>query len=179
MFIPENKNIEEEVAKAMEPFSTDLQVKPWKSYLGTKEIAAMAKHYGVRKASLLKLAPCMEDWNGGMGGVDAKGLFAVHTYNPDAKWDWYEIGGRWNGSLPGNAVGARSLLLSSPKLLRTLLPHDFLTPDGRWHEKSTFHAEDWLGGKWRHKSEAAWLEEFQAALQSYADYCVVGVDRHF
>jgi hypothetical protein len=23
----------------------------------------------------------------------------LSTYNPDSKWDWYEIGGRWNGEL--------------------------------------------------------------------------------
>lgn len=28
------------------------------------------------------------------------------TENPNAKWDWYEIGGRWNGSLP---VGTRTV----------------------------------------------------------------------
>lgn len=25
---------------------------------------------------------------------------AYSTYNPDSKWDWYVIGGRWNGYLP-------------------------------------------------------------------------------
>ena len=23
----------------------------------------------------------------------------ISTYNPDSKWDWYEVGGRWSGSL--------------------------------------------------------------------------------
>ena len=27
---------------------------------------------------------------------------AVSTYNPQAFWDWYEIGGRWSGKLTGN-----------------------------------------------------------------------------
>lgn len=38
-----------------------------------------------------------EDWNNNeyqqIDGVWQK----VSTYNPDSKWDWYEIGGRWSG----------------------------------------------------------------------------------
>lgn len=30
--------------------------------------------------------------------LEEDGLYT--TYNPDSKWDWYVIGGRWNGELP-------------------------------------------------------------------------------
>lgn len=29
--------------------------------------------------------------------VDEVGLFRWSTYNPDSKWDWYSLGGRWRG----------------------------------------------------------------------------------
>lgn len=29
--------------------------------------------------------------------VDDEGLFTWSTYNPDSKWDWYQVGGRWAG----------------------------------------------------------------------------------
>lgn len=29
----------------------------------------------------------------------------ISTYNPDSKWDWYEVGGRWGGSLALKAGG--------------------------------------------------------------------------
>lgn len=29
--------------------------------------------------------------------VDEKGLYHWSTYNPQSKWDWYEVGGRWTG----------------------------------------------------------------------------------
>lgn len=32
------------------------------------------------------------------GNLDEDGNY-VSTYNPDSKWDWYEVGGRWDGSL--------------------------------------------------------------------------------
>lgn len=31
--------------------------------------------------------------------VDEKGLYRWSTYNPQSKWDWYELGGRWTGHL--------------------------------------------------------------------------------
>lgn len=40
----------------------------------------------------------MEDWRGCEGGIEEDGrLYAVSTYNPDSKWDWYQVGGRWSG----------------------------------------------------------------------------------
>lgn len=32
------------------------------------------------------------------GSVDEEGNI-ISTYNPNSKWDWYEVGGRWSGSL--------------------------------------------------------------------------------
>jgi uncharacterized short protein YbdD (DUF466 family) len=29
--------------------------------------------------------------------VDETGLYHMSTYNPDSKWDWYVVGGRWRG----------------------------------------------------------------------------------
>lgn len=54
------------------------------------------------------------------------------TYNPESKWDWYEIGGRWDGWLNG----------INYKLLKDVclddLPHmpfAIVTSDGEWREK--------------------------------------------
>lgn len=39
----------------------------------------------------------MDDWHGNKGGVDEKGIYYLSTYNPKSRWDWYSVGGRWNG----------------------------------------------------------------------------------
>lgn len=31
--------------------------------------------------------------------ADEQGVYELTTYNPDSKWDWYSIGGRWAGEL--------------------------------------------------------------------------------
>lgn len=41
-----------------------------------------------------------EDWDGNAYRLDENGVWAVYsTYNPDSKWDWYTVGGRWSNSI--------------------------------------------------------------------------------
>ena len=38
------------------------------------------------------------DWNSNTWKINSDGLWASFTtYNPDSKWDWYTLGGRWTG----------------------------------------------------------------------------------
>ena len=174
VFIPPQADIDIAVAAAMRPYGDDFPAKPWKRYLDVEEIAAMAKCLGVRKSAMRKLAERMEKWNASTGGVDARGLYAVLTCNPDVKWDWYEIGGRWGGT--GKLVfSALSLLRSAKKIF---LPHDFVTPDGEWHARSRYVRTGWLNGRVIQKSEGRWRAEFSLALSSYPRHRVVCVDRH-
>lgn len=40
------------------------------------------------------------DWNGNRWRVNFEGVWKEYsTYNPDSKWDWYQLGGRWAGML--------------------------------------------------------------------------------
>lgn len=41
-----------------------------------------------------------DDWNGNRWEKDENGEWAEYsTYNPNSKWDWYVLGGRWSGFL--------------------------------------------------------------------------------
>jgi hypothetical protein len=41
-----------------------------------------------------------DDWNGKIWQENAEGkLVEMSTYNPDSKWDWYQLGGRWGDFL--------------------------------------------------------------------------------
>lgn len=176
VFIEKNAHITEAVKAALRPFGDGFEVAPWRRYLDAGEVAAMARNYGLLMRSTRQIAAQMEDWNGGEGGMDEKGIYATLTYNPDAKWDWYEIGGRWDGFLTNNAATAHSLL-RSPKL-KDFLPHDFLTPDGKWHEKATFVSTGWLQGHMVHTPEGRWLQQFKQALAAWPHHRVACVDRH-
>lgn len=41
-----------------------------------------------------------DDWNSNSWRKDEKGVWAVYSsYNPNSKWDWYSVGGRWSNSI--------------------------------------------------------------------------------
>ena len=53
------------------------------------------------------------------------------NYNPNSKWDWWEIGGRWSGMINGDDSARVGDVIDT-------LPDDFVTyavvtPDGLWH----------------------------------------------
>jgi hypothetical protein len=79
----------------------------------------------------------MEDWAGCKGAIIDGQLGYWSTYNPDSKWDWYEVGGRWAEQLIKNKTGQMVDVCSKADLD---LNHDFttfavVTPDGQWHER--------------------------------------------
>ncbi len=73
----------------------------------------------------------------------------ISTYNPASKWDWYRIGGRWDGWATGNEKPshrgynfgpehesvANNLAATEQALQRGIIPHAIVTPDGQWHER--------------------------------------------
>jgi len=176
VFIGETNSIEAAVDRALAPFDESRLVPPWKNHLHAGEIADMAANFGVPPDDLGTLAARMPEWAACAGGIDRRGLYALRITNPRGRWDWYTIGGRWQRLPPGNRIRA-SELLHSPRL-EELLPHDFVTPDGRWHsrERPVRKPDGNLG--FRRRRPALWLAEFRAALASHPEHLVVFVDRH-
>ncbi len=176
VFIPSDGDIEEHVARALRLYSDEHEVPPYKEYLDVGEIAAMAKHYGVRRTDRKVLVSHMENWKGNPGGVDQKGIFSIKTFNPKAKWDWYEIGGRWCQRFPGHVIATAALL--EKKNLKEILPAAMVTPNGWWHEWETFIVEGWMKWRTERKKANSWLREVKAALKAHPDMRVVCVDIH-
>jgi hypothetical protein len=74
--------------------------------------------------------------------IDEKGN-TLTTYNPESKWDWYAIGGRWKGMLKlrsGVKVDqARLNQLDPTQRFFSIFDNVFftyavITEDGEWHE---------------------------------------------
>lgn len=51
----------------------------------------------------------------------------LSTYNPDSKWDWYEVGGRWSNMLT---------TIDGEKVDKCLIKHLNLTPDKESYDKA-------------------------------------------
>lgn len=55
-----------------------------------------------------------KEWDGGRCRKDENGIWrAYSTYNPDSKWDWYVLGGRWSGDYIILKPGATSGIYGS------------------------------------------------------------------
>jgi hypothetical protein len=101
----------------------------------------------------------------------------VSTYNPDSKWDWYVIGGRWDGWINDLDTSRESLTdnmaLTEEAIAREKIPHAIITPDGEWHERGQM-------GWWAMllTENENWEQEARALLASYVGHRVVIVDAH-
>ncbi len=64
--------------------------------------------------------------------------YPLSTYNPNSKWDWYVIGGRWDGWINDREASGETVLdnlaTTEQALKRRKSVHALVTPDGRWHE---------------------------------------------
>jgi hypothetical protein len=117
---------------------------------------------------------------------DCKGTgTSFSTYNPDSKWDWWKIGGRWDGwpnedtrskDWPAPRYNEHDNVHRIEDLLNMDLPYvpfAIVTPDGAWHEKGKM---GWFGMVSDEKD--TWTEECMNILRKYADHLIVIVDCH-
>lgn len=113
--ITKNGNYE----KALEPFDENLEVEPYIEKTVHEIIEQMKKRKELNEENIKKGSPDAYnfeerygkiDWNDNESIVEAfkrtetwnnyddEGNI-ISTYNPNSKWDWYSLGGRWDGSL--------------------------------------------------------------------------------
>lgn len=105
------------------------------------------------------------------------------TYNPDSKWDWYEIGGRWSGFLPLKEKDQEGNPLSTNEAYFNEIDWDYLfdnkyppfcfvTEDGEWIEKGEM---GWWGIAINEKPEDDWDTQFKEYLKTVDPNCLVTV----
>ena len=103
----------------------------------------------------------------------------LSTYNPESKWDWYSVGGRWNGFLhykdadPGFEKTNEAYIheLDMDYLLEHI-PFCFVTEDGEWREKGEM---GWWGSVSNEKPEDSWKQQFVDYVKSLDESCLVTV----
>jgi hypothetical protein len=180
VIIGSNTNIETRVAEALDPFAEDLRVAPYRIHFSHDDVVRMASHYQLSPSNLHLLAEKIEDWTGRTGGVDRDGLYRLCDFNPDGRWDWYEIGGRWDGHIPYSRQNtARAATLAQAAYLEKCLPYFVLTPNGEWIEHERYYfADDPRNPCCEQISEDDWLALVRDTLKRWPDHYVVCVDIH-
>lgn len=101
----------------------------------------------------------------------------ISTYNPESKWDWYEMGGRWSGFLKlkiGDVTNQAHF--SEIDWESTKLPYCFITNEGEWNERGEM---GWFGVSTNEVDKDVWEQQFKQFLSEQdPDEIVTVIDFH-
>lgn len=104
-------------------------------------------------------------------GLVAEDGSILSTCNPKSKWDWYQIGGRWSNSIPGDEVK-----MSEIPIEKIETPYAFITPNGEWVERGEM---GWFGISSNEMNEDEWDAKFREYLKTLdKDVILTVVDCH-
>lgn len=107
----------------------------------------------------------------------------LSTYNPDSKWDWYSIGGRWSGFLctkekddEGNPIRVNQAQFKDIDwdymFENHIIPFNYVTEEGEWCEKGEM---GWWGITTNEMEQDDWDDNFKRYLKLVEDDCLVTV----
>lgn len=112
------------------------------------------------------------------------------TYNPNSKWDWWVLGGRWSGLIKlkdgatgvigqagtfGNETGIDQAKIGDIANLDEITTFAVLK-DGKWYEKGEM---GWWGIAHNEKDEEEWNNQFKKLLSDLpADTTISIIDCH-
>jgi hypothetical protein len=85
--------------RQLEPFAGHLEVPRYKRFPDHEDVVSMAEHFSLPATDLHALAARLPEWEQAEGGVEDGRLFVWTTANPNSRFDWYEVGGRFAGCL--------------------------------------------------------------------------------
>ena len=153
VFHKEDQNIEELLA----PYDENISVEPYIWMDREEAITFARKRYGIEDAT------DEECWQMIAEGrmTDEEGNI-YSTYNPNSKWDWWEVGGRWSNMLTskdGEAVDSirvGDLSISFGCKEDKFSTYAVVTPDGKWHAPGEV---GWFGASSESEEE---LRDWQA-----------------
>jgi hypothetical protein len=101
----------------------------------------------------------------------------ISTYNPDSKWDWYVIGGRWDGWINDKEASSESVgdnsATTEEAIARNKIPHAIVTPLGEWLERGQM---GWFATLITENEH--WDSDGKAILARYPGHRIVIVDAH-
>lgn len=87
-------NPEEQLA----PFDENICVEPYPEYQDEDSMRRMLSHYHIDTIGDITPEMAKDWWGTDNWGINEQGVYRMSTDNPNSKWDWYELGGRWTGA---------------------------------------------------------------------------------
>ena len=94
-------------------------------------------------------------------------------FNPHAKWDWWEIGGRWGNLIENNRDNLGNVNFGTYASGEKFRPYAFVDADGHWHEPGPM---GWFGiSDATDEDMAKYDAEWEEVLKNHGEdwYCTV------
>jgi hypothetical protein len=162
------------------------------------------KEYEKIDADATKAHPLFEKPDPACDECNGTGV-VTSTSNPKSQWDWFVIGGRWDGTIQraprddgkggfnfgeehhlvkNNYILVKDVLdetkavtaaLTHPGETYSWMPYALVTPDGKWHEKGVM---GWFGMARNEAKQEDWEKEVMRLLNENLECKLVGVDCH-
>ena len=130
---------DEDIDSLLEPFDEELEVERYIIY--TRQEAIDYARANFRSCKDASDEECWKAMAEEANDTDEEGNI-YSTSNPDAKWDWWEIGGRWPGMLKVGDSRRNSAFVKDIDFdAAPFATFAVLTPDGEWHEQES---KSWL-----------------------------------
>ena len=193
----ELSNLQSFIAEQMAPYDENLEVEPYVSYSVEKAKADLTRDSTrleriiERQDANYNLEKCQElieklrvttpedkfrEYVEYHKHFDEDGD-PISTYNPDSKWDWYVIGGRWDGWINERDTSSEAvsdnIATTEAVLERNRIPHAIITPDGEWHEHGQM---GWFGIMLTEND--AYQSEARFRLGQFPGHHIIILDAH-
>jgi hypothetical protein len=201
VLVPPSEPIDGLLQKLMEPYNEYKTVQPYKIYITDDGVAHEANIsapilYSNRQETEQMLE---RDLGKGEFSEDEYGFYYETDENPEGQWDYWLIGGRWDGIFAPHHFPAETLDVprmpeqSSPiyhvtSVYRELLegnicrvsdiigdtdrlPFALVTPEGQWEDKG------WTD-IFSEQNSRSWFDYTQERLRQYNDHFVIALDAH-
>ena len=149
---------DQKIEDLLDPYDENKEVEPYIEFSKDEAIEYGKKHFrpGLTDDEIYKI---MLD---GRTADEDGNLYT--TYNDAARWDWWEVGGRWNNRLPTEAGGVNEAKIKNIKKDTGFTTYATLTPDGEWHEPGKMgyfgysYASEEDEKKWDAEWQKRWID---------------------
>lgn len=119
--------IGEDVEGQLAPYDENTEVEQYREAWTDEDIRRFEEHYKISVAMtdpVSQVLTKMKDWNGCENVYDAEAdeFYRLSTYNPQSKFDWYSVGGRWTGFF--KVKEGKAAMLGTPGVFGNEPEHD-------------------------------------------------------
>lgn len=87
------------VNERLRQFADHSKVEPYREFVEQDEQRSMAEHFGLRVGDLEALVTRMPEWAEVEAEIHGGQISYWSTENPNGRFDWYKVGGRFSGYL--------------------------------------------------------------------------------